>query len=73
MTIGELKVLLRQYPDDMEIATDRYSDMVAVEASDWTVVEGVEQRGKCWIMQAHPTMSAADKAKVKSYLHLKGN
>jgi hypothetical protein len=71
MNVGELKKMLEQYPDDMEILNDRYSDYDLVELEDWTVVDGVQQT---WgVMEAHPTMSEENKAKMKKYLHLRGN
>lgn len=71
MNVGELKKMLDQYPDDMEILNDRYSDYDLVQESDWSVVKAVPQ-GQ-YIMRSHPTMSAENKAKEKEYLHLLGN
>jgi len=71
MNVGELKKMLEQYPDDMEILNERWSDYSIVLESEWTVVKAVPQG--CYIMRSHPTMSAENKAKEKEYLHLFGN
>ena len=71
MNVGELKKMLEQYPDDMEILNDRCSDYDIVLESEWTVVKAVPQ---ChYVMRSHPTMSDENKAKEKEYLHLRGN
>jgi hypothetical protein len=71
LTVGELKKMLEQYPDDMEIVNQRYSDYQIISEDEWSVVEGVDKDG--WVMRAHPTMSDDNKARVKKYLHLEGN
>jgi hypothetical protein len=71
MNVGELKKMLEQYPDDMEILNDRCSDYDLVKLEDWSVVEAVPQG--FYVMRAHPTMSDENKAKAKKYLHLVGN
>jgi hypothetical protein len=71
MNVGNLKKMLEQYPDNMEILNSRYSDYSIVHEDEWSVVKGVNQ-GK-YVMRSHPTMSAENKAKEKEYLHLEGN
>ncbi len=71
MTVGELKKMLIQYPDDMEILHDRYSDYCLVNVTDWSVIKAVQQDS--YIMRSHPTMSQENKNKEKEYLHLVGN
>ena len=71
MTVGDLRALLDEHPDDMEILNTRHSDYDYVRASDWSVVEGVPQD---WgVMRNHPTMSPENKARAKKFLHLEGN
>lgn len=72
MNVGELKKMLEQYPDDMELLNDRCSDYDLIKESEWSVVGAVPQSGG-WFMREHPTMSEDNKAKVKQYLHLAGN
>ena len=71
MNVGELKEMLKQYPDDMEILNDRCSDYDLVTLDDWSVVEAVPQQ--CWWMRTHTTISEENKKKASKYLHLKGN
>ncbi len=68
MNVGELKKMLENYPDDMEILHDRYSDHEIVTEKDWSIVKGVEKDG--WVMRSHQTMSAENKRLEKSYLLL---
>lgn len=71
MNVGQLRKMLKQYPDDMEILNTRCSDYDIVTEDEWSVVKGVFQ-GE-WVMRSHPTMSEENKQKEKSYLHLQGN
>lgn len=71
MNVGELKKLLDQYPDDMEIVNGRYSDYQIISANEWSVIQGVAQSE--WVMRSHPTMSKDNKKREKSYLYLEGN
>lgn len=71
MNVGELKKMLEQYPDSMEILNDRCSDYDLVEIGDWSVVRAVP-RGH-YTMRSHPTMSEENKSLEKEYLHLRGN
>ena len=73
MNIGDLKRMIEQYPDDMEIVTERYSDYWIVEEDEWFVVDGVQNTAVGYVMRAHPTMSDENKALVNKYLALKGN
>jgi len=72
MNVGQLKKMLEQYPDDMEILNGRYSDYEVISESEWSVVKGVD-RGNGWIMRSHPTMNEENKRAEKSYLYLEGN
>lgn len=71
MNVGELKRMLEQYPDDMEILNGRCSDYALVQEYEWRVVKAVPQ-GQ-FVMRSHPTMSPENKAKEKEYLYLEGN
>lgn len=71
MNVKQLREMLAQYPDDMEILNERFSDYDVVKLEDWAVIDGVPN-GQ-WVMRAHATMSDENKAKVRKYLHLAGN
>lgn len=71
MNVGQLKKMLEQYPDDMEILNGRHSDYEIISEDEWQIVQGVENDG--WVMRSHPTMSEENKQKEKSYLYLQGN
>ena len=71
MNVGDLKKMLEQYPDDMEIVNRRHSDYEIIKLDDWSVIKGVENEG--WVMRSHPTMSEENKQKEKGYLYLEGN
>ena len=71
MNVGELKKMLEQYPDDMEILNDRCSDYDIIKIEEWTVVEAVPK--DFYHIRTHPTMSEENRSKKKKYLHLAGN
>lgn len=68
MNVGELKKLLENYPDDMEIVNGRYSDYAIIQPNEFSIIQGVAKDG--WVMRSHQTMSAENKAKEKSYLYI---
>ena len=71
MNVGELRKLLKQYPDDMEVLNMRYSDFDIVEPDEIYVVQAVPQD---WgVMRSHTTMTTVNKLKEKSYLLIEGN
>lgn len=71
MTVLELKTMLNNYPDDMDIVNSRCSDYEIIKLKDWCVVKGV--RKDWWVMRSHQTMCEYNKAEEKEYLHLEGN
>jgi hypothetical protein len=71
MNVGELKKLLEQYPDDMEVIQEIYSDYGMVGEGDFSVVKAVPKQG--WIMRDHPTMSQENKLAAREYLCIAGN
>jgi len=71
MTVKEVKKLLEQFPEDMEIVNERCSDYQIISENEWCIVKGVAKDG--WIMRSHPTMSQKNKQKEKDYLSLAGN
>lgn len=71
MNVGELKKILENYPDDMQIVNERYSDYQIVLPDEFYILDGVDKNG--WVMRAHPTMSEENKANCKKYLCLVGN
>ena len=40
MKVKELKEMLQQYPEDMEILNGRCSDYEIIEVNEWSVVRG---------------------------------
>lgn len=66
MTVSELKKLLDQHPDDMEVIVDRYSDYDPVETVE--VISAVRQHN--YIMDTHPTMSRANQERIEQFLYL---
>jgi hypothetical protein len=71
MTVGELKKMLEQYPDDMEIVNGRCSDYQLIKETEWSVIKGVKKEE--WVMRSHPTMSEENKRNEKEFLYLVGN
>ena len=71
MNVGELKKMLKKYPESMEIVNGRRSDYEIISESEWSIVYAVEKDG--WLMRSHPTMSEEDRQREKQYLHLEGN
>ena len=71
MNVRDLKKMLEQYPDDMEIVNGRCSDFQIIQEGEWSIVSGVDKQG--WVMRSHRTMSGENKAAEKSYLALEGN
>lgn len=71
MTVKELKELLNNYSDDLQILNQRRSDYQIISKDEWSIVKGVDKNG--WVMRSHPTMSEENKAKEKEYLSLDGN
>lgn len=71
MNVRELKKMLEKYPDDMKIIHTYSSDYVHVEEATFSVRRGVDQGN--YVMEPHRTMSAANKAKEESFLHIHGN
>ena len=55
MNVGQLKKLIAELPDDLEIVNQRCSDYEIISLDDWSIVRGVEKGG--WVMQSHPTMT----------------
>jgi len=71
MNVKELKHLLNNYPDDMEIVNGRYSDYGIISEKEWHVISGV--RKGHWVMRSHPTMSEENKKEEQQFLYLEGN
>jgi hypothetical protein len=72
MNVGELKKMLEQHPDDMEILNGRCSDYSPISEDEWEVVKGVPNDNG-WVMRSHPTMSEENKKNEREYLYLEGN
>jgi hypothetical protein len=70
MNVGELKKFLEQYPDELEVVDDRYSDCFIIDRNSFSLIKGVDQGS--YVMRAHPTMSADNKAREKTYLLIRG-
>ena len=71
MNVGELKNMLKKYPDDMEILNTRCSDYDLITLEQWSVVKAVPKY--FYHMRSHPTMSEENQSKEKEFLHLLGN
>ena len=71
MTVGDLKAIIKDLPDTMEIVETRYSDYDRMVKSRWSLIEGVFK--DFYIMRSHPTMSIENKSAKKTYLHYSGN
>jgi hypothetical protein len=71
MNVGQLKQLLAELPDDLEIVNERRSDYEVISVDDWSIVTGVEKGG--WVMRSHPTMTSENRRAGKKYLLLRGN
>ncbi len=71
-TVKDLKEMIKDLPDDMELIETRCSDYQEMNKDNWAVVKGVDQWGQ-WIMRSHPTMSENNKEREKLYLHYAGN
>lgn len=70
MTLGELKKLLAQYPDDVEVIFPKYSDYAHIEAAEVALIKAVPPDDDCWVMRSDPHMTEENKAKEKTYLTL---
>jgi hypothetical protein len=71
MNVGDLKKLLEQYPDDMEILYCCCSDYEILKWDDIKKISSVDQGG--YWMRSHATMSAENKSKEKTCLLFPGN
>lgn len=66
MKVYELKALLNEYPDDMDVIVDLFSDYAPLESTKQ--IDVVEN--STWFMRVHPTMSDENKSRVKTCLCL---
>ena len=75
MTTGELrKLLLKLDPSEkLEVLETRCSDYKEMDAEYWGVVRAVKKTSAGYIMQAHETMSAEEKAAERNFVHFAGN
>jgi hypothetical protein len=71
MTVKELKEMLNDYPDDMDVLNTRCSDYELVDIKDWSVVEALPK--EFWYMRAHPTMKPEYQYEKKKCLLLEGS
>ena len=67
MTVAELIELLQQYPSDMLVAYEMYSEQTLMYAGDIHLFKGCEPRQDGWIQNERP-----DKA-TQTYLLFPGN
>lgn len=68
LTIGKLKEIIKDLPDDLPCITDRYSDYSLVTVDEPKVVEAVNQG--FYIMRAHPSMSEENLENKKKYFYM---
>ncbi len=66
MNVGQLKKMLDEYPDDMEVITDLYSDFDFVNK---VITEKAVPKGQ-YIMRSHETMNKKYKAVEKTFLFI---
>jgi hypothetical protein len=71
MKVKELKAMLDNEDDEMEVIHGMYSDYQIIVPEDWSVIEAVDQGG--YVMKAHRTMSEDNRSRMKTYLALAGN
>lgn len=71
LTVKQLKEIIADLPDDMEVIYDCCSDYEAMNPEDVKLVSAVPKGG--WHMRSHPTMSEDNKSKQQQYLHFPGN
>lgn len=71
MTVGDLKELIKDCPDDMQIVYRCYSDLAILEQEEVEQIQAVPRDG--WCMRTHPTMSEENKAATRTYLLFPGN
>lgn len=70
MTVGELKAMLEEYPEDIEVVINKAYYYLLITKEDSEVIKGVKMDG--WIARSHPTMEDKYKAREKDYLLLDG-
>lgn len=66
MNVRELKGYLSQYPENMEVIHDKFSDYEPIDLEDC-----VPQSGG-WIMRSHKSMTEENKRKERMYLVIGG-
>ena len=71
MNVGELKQLLENYPDDLEILKEMYSDYHSLEEDCFYISKAVDKF--YYYMKSHPTMKKENKGLEKTYLCIVGN
>jgi hypothetical protein len=67
MNIKDLKEIIKDLPDDMEVIQMVYSDFHHLEKKEFTLVKAVATSNG-WLMRSHPTMSDSTKKAEKTYL-----
>jgi hypothetical protein len=67
MKVKELVALLQQFPQDLPVAYQRYSEYVLLEAKEITTQPMCHPRPDGWIHEARPDMPS------RKYLVLPGN
>lgn len=73
MKVKELVSLLQSFDQELEVICTRYSDYTFVSPKDISVVQALQGPDKEWLTTHHPSMSEEDNAKLRNYLHFKGN
>lgn len=71
MTVKELKEILSEHPDNMEILFSQFSDYSPLQKDDISVVSAVDK--DFYWMRSHPTMNEECQSKKKDYLCFPGN
>jgi len=73
MNVAELKKMLDNYPDDMPVIKEIYSDYQGVEEVDFSIEKAVYREGMGYYMRPHRTMSNENKEHVYACLCIAGN
>ena len=67
INVKELIEILKQYPEDLEIIQDKFSDYCFLEKEDFEIIRGVNKSGQ-YIMRYHITMSRENKEEEKQMI-----
>ena len=73
MTVKELIELLQQFPSELEVLEQRYSDFQLMESKNWHLIEALPIPSQESYIKYHSTMNEEQKFALKTYLLFEGN